>query len=120
TSSKYKIIKFINIFKANIHYYLQNKEKPSTSSLNTKSLNNCYDNSSSSQLAKSSIKYDNDENNDYENSVNLNDDIVVSEEEEDQSVQEEESQNEDADTESDFAGDNIKVIISDPVQELFI
>ncbi|CAG8809359.1 32847_t:CDS:1, partial [Racocetra persica] len=54
----------------------------STVLLSAKSSNNCYNNSPLPQLAKSLIKYDNNESNDYENSIDLDNNIVISEEKE--------------------------------------
>ncbi|CAG8476807.1 3897_t:CDS:2, partial [Dentiscutata heterogama] len=64
--------------------------------LSAKSSNNCYNNISSPEIDKSSIENNNDENN-----INLDVTIV--------------DQGKDTNTEPDFAGDNTKVVISDPV-----
>ncbi|CAG8592034.1 10287_t:CDS:2, partial [Cetraspora pellucida] len=98
----------------------------------TEPSNNRYNNTTS-EITESSIEYDDDESNDYEKSVDF-DDIVVSKEEdqgdqeEDRDDQEENQSNQegnqsdqdDTNTESDFVGNNIKDVISNPVQELFI
>ncbi|CAG8530061.1 7264_t:CDS:2, partial [Gigaspora margarita] len=75
--------------------------------------NNCYDNISSPEIIESSIENDNDESNNYKNSINL-DDIVVSDYENSIDLVSEEKEKDQSDQE-----EKDQIVISDPVQELF-